>query len=518
MKKSAWLVLLILFLGTALRLYQFGSHPPALTWDEAALGYVGQMVVRTGFDEYGQWLPRIFTSFGDFKAPLAFYLIGASTSILGLSTWAVRLPMLILGLLTLLVSYWVTRRATNNHSVALMTMLLLAVSPWHIHFSRIAFESGAALFFFLIGLGSWLEIRQELLANKPLPKKLFFFDMLWTISWILALASYHASRVVIPIVFILIVILELPRAKKWLKKWPVWIVPILTMAFGLWGLRSLLFASAGWQRAIQTTSVESGLFSLLWSTVQGFSAHGSLSFLLQGATSTARHGFPGIGVLTVSQAALVFLGISVIIWELYSKNKTNVKSVLPSWFWIALLITGILPAALGQELPHPNRALLAVYPFMLIAAFGWNYLIKKVGKEWPPSVVGYGVLLLLLESILLINSWQKPPTVSWQHEWLAATPQVMQLAHKMAAQNKSVLVTNKMGEPGILYAFYNNIPYDHYRSRYFGNISFGTNSNFDPDRYDVVILRADETFIRKPTYTIDDSEKKPLYSVYEMAQ
>lgn len=518
MKKSAWLVLLILLLGAALRIYQFGSYPPALTWDEAALGYVGQMVVRTGFDEYGQWLPRIFTSFGDFKAPLAFYLIGTSTSILGLSTWAVRLPMLILGLLTLLVSYWVTRRATNNHSVALMTMLLLAVSPWHIHFSRIAFESGAALFFFLIGLGSWLEIRQELLANKPLSKKLLFFDMLWTISWLLALASYHASRVVIPIAFMLIIILELPRAKKWLQNWPIWIVPVLTMIFGLWGLRSLLFASAGWQRAIQTTSVEAGPFSLLWNTVQGFSAHGSLPFLLQGATSTARHGFPGIGILTGTQAAMAFLGIAVIIWQVFTNLKAGAKGALPSWVWLALLTIGILPAALGKELPHPNRALLAVYPFMVIAAYGWNYVFKKIDKEWRPSIIGYVILLLLLESVLLIGSWQKLPTVSWQHEWLAATPQIMRLAHKMGEQNKSVLVTNKMGEPGILYAFYNQIPYDQYRSRHFGNVSFGSNSNFDPDRYDVIILRADETFIRTPTYTINDVAQKPLYSVYEMAQ
>ena len=71
-------VTLVFIVGLALftRLYDLGKAPAGITWDEAALGYVGKMVVRTTRDEYLHRFPITFQSFGDYKSPLSFYVAG----------------------------------------------------------------------------------------------------------------------------------------------------------------------------------------------------------------------------------------------------------------------------------------------------------------------------------------------------------------------------------------------------------------------------------------------------------
>src|SRR5688572_6183925 len=91
---SPWSVVLIFLVFFALftRLYNLGVTPAGMSWDEAALGYVGKMVVTTRRDEHSRFLPRTFTSFGDYKAPLAMYITGVFTTVLGLKIWVIRLP------------------------------------------------------------------------------------------------------------------------------------------------------------------------------------------------------------------------------------------------------------------------------------------------------------------------------------------------------------------------------------------------------------------------------------------
>ena len=73
--KKYWLLILALIIGSFLRLYQLGLIPNALTWDEAAVGYNAYSILKTGRDEYGELLPIIFKSFGDFKPGLYVYLV-----------------------------------------------------------------------------------------------------------------------------------------------------------------------------------------------------------------------------------------------------------------------------------------------------------------------------------------------------------------------------------------------------------------------------------------------------------
>src|SRR3972149_5810749 len=96
-----WKLLLILLIGILLRLWKLDIIPPHLTPDEAAIGYNAYSILKTGRDEYGQLLPVIFKSFGDFKPGLYIYLTVPFVAVLGLNEWSVRLPSALSGVLAI---------------------------------------------------------------------------------------------------------------------------------------------------------------------------------------------------------------------------------------------------------------------------------------------------------------------------------------------------------------------------------------------------------------------------------
>ncbi|GIW60389.1 MAG: hypothetical protein KatS3mg087_1455 [Patescibacteria group bacterium] len=173
MRLQIILLFIITLLGGVLRFYQLGQTPQSLTWDEVAIGYNAYSILRTGRDEYGNFLPTSFRSFEDYKSPLYIYGTTLSLAIFGKSEFAIRFLSALTGTLTIpLLALWVVKIiGKNNFSLALLTSLLCATSPWHLHFSRVAYESNLALFFCatILNFASALvsTIRQSSVAAPP---------------------------------------------------------------------------------------------------------------------------------------------------------------------------------------------------------------------------------------------------------------------------------------------------------------------------------------------------------------
>ena len=140
---------LVLLIAIVLRSWQLGSVPPSPDWDETALGYNAYSLIRTGMDEYGTRWPLVFRSFDDYKPPLYVYLTIPAVAAFGLETWVVRLPSVVMGVLAVMGTYMLVRelfyREKKRDLLALLSMGLLAISPWHIQFSRIAFEANTGV-------------------------------------------------------------------------------------------------------------------------------------------------------------------------------------------------------------------------------------------------------------------------------------------------------------------------------------------------------------------------------------
>jgi 4-amino-4-deoxy-L-arabinose transferase-like glycosyltransferase len=157
MKKINWWLIAIIILAAVLRLVVLDKYPVGINSDEAALGYNAYSIIKTGKDEYGEFLPMAFKSFGDYKPGLYVYFTIPFVALLGLNEWAVRLPSALLGIGTVYLIFLLSQRLFNSRGVSLLASLMLAISPWHLHFSRGGWETNAATFGIVLGVWGWLK-------------------------------------------------------------------------------------------------------------------------------------------------------------------------------------------------------------------------------------------------------------------------------------------------------------------------------------------------------------------------
>ncbi|MEM4230658.1 MAG: hypothetical protein QXF25_02180, partial [Candidatus Pacearchaeota archaeon] len=151
------MLIFILALSIFLRVWDLGNVPPSASLDEASIGYNAYSVLKTGTDEYGDFPLISQRGYDDFRRSTYLFLTAPFIKILGLNTVAVRLPAVILSILSVWATYYIVlalffKNSNFSISVALLSVFLLTISPWHIYISRLGHESNAYLSFFIFGL------------------------------------------------------------------------------------------------------------------------------------------------------------------------------------------------------------------------------------------------------------------------------------------------------------------------------------------------------------------------------
>src|SRR3989344_8289152 len=131
---------LIIILGAGLRLFWLHKSPPSLNWDETALGYNAYSLFTTGKDEYGYKFPLTFRSFDDYKPPLYPYITVPFIAIFGLNELSVRLPSALSGISIIVAVFFIASHFFNK-KIAILAAFFIAIEPWSVHFSMIAFET-----------------------------------------------------------------------------------------------------------------------------------------------------------------------------------------------------------------------------------------------------------------------------------------------------------------------------------------------------------------------------------------
>lgn len=153
-KKYNFYILLGLIIGLAalLRFPFLSVFPPSMIQDEVGIGYSAVSIAETGLDEWGNKFPLVFKSFGDYKAPAFIYTTALLYKIIGWQEVLPRITSAIAGLFIILLGGLWIKKIFKSNELGLIAALLLAVSPWTIHMSRMALESNLGLAFFMAGL------------------------------------------------------------------------------------------------------------------------------------------------------------------------------------------------------------------------------------------------------------------------------------------------------------------------------------------------------------------------------
>src|SRR3990170_2555957 len=113
------LLVLVFVLAALVRVFYLDSLPPALNWDEISHGYNAYSILKTGSDEWGQALPVVnFRAYGDYPLPLNLYMTIPSILVFGLNEFSVRFPHAVLGVFTVVSTYFLAWGITTRKNIA----------------------------------------------------------------------------------------------------------------------------------------------------------------------------------------------------------------------------------------------------------------------------------------------------------------------------------------------------------------------------------------------------------------
>ena len=192
-----WL-LVILALAGFLRIVGLNIVPPELFGDEIDVGYQAYSLLHTGQDLYRQILPTYIRSLSEPRAPLLMYATVPTIAAFGNTAWGVRIPSAVWGSLAPIILFLLVYQTTKSKSLSLLSSLSLAFMPWHIYYSRAAFE--VVIMLDLLMLGTLLFF-----------KKRFALCLL---MFALAMYTYSTAVLFVPLLILALVLLQrrIPRS------------------------------------------------------------------------------------------------------------------------------------------------------------------------------------------------------------------------------------------------------------------------------------------------------------------
>jgi len=496
--KKYFLIIVILLLAAFLRLYSLDKFPAGLNADEAAIGYNAWSLLQTGKDEHSVSWPLVFRSFDDYKLPVYFYLVLPFVKIFGLTVTAVRLPSALLGIGSVFLVYLLVQilfrpvipakagihpdNAVFKHLPEVST-LFLALSPWHLQFSRGGWEVNAATFFILLGLWGFI---------KGLENQKYFF--LFVISLVISLYTYHSARVISPLLALSLVTIywsslfdfqllssSRTRGSIW-KSTPsklrtiilattlgiLLTFPIASQLLSKEGQSRFsgvsIFADTGpeWQatnyrlqhldlNSLPVKLIHNRYLSYSLRFVQNYLSHYSPGFLFLNGDAIARSRVPETG-----QSLLILLPFFVLGLLSLIKLETTGKKVILAWFLIAPLA-----ASLTYQSPHALRAENMSVPFMIISAMGtvefFIFIKKHFSKVIVPAIVVFG-LFLSYDFARYLHMYYVHYPKELPYAWQYGFDQIASFTKANYDKYDHIIITDRYDQPYILIAFFTKYP------------------------------------------------------------
>ncbi|PWU24038.1 hypothetical protein C5B42_00780, partial [Candidatus Cerribacteria bacterium 'Amazon FNV 2010 28 9'] len=349
--KHAFLFKLILLLAIVLRVWSLiHFFPPSLTWDETAIGYNAFGIITVHRDEWLKRFPLVFQSFGDYKEPLAIYTTAIFEVFFGQTALAVRFPTFIAGVMLVVASYFLAPEIFTGKKegkrIALFVMFLTAISPWALHFSMIAFESMIAT-----ALAAWGAVFLCWGRRKQT------WLLVSAVCYGLSLYTYHSAKIVVPLSILLFLFVYRKEFQKLWKSVVKFFVVLLIVClpllyvsvFGKANDRlsgsSFVFDAQGKLKAVQ---------EIVPTFISHYMVHFSPSYLLLGGENTYRQSNMKDGILSPLEAMLIVIALVSMVVD---------KKRRAFWPLIAFILISVIPATLGNDVPHANRGLMGL-PWM----------------------------------------------------------------------------------------------------------------------------------------------------------
>jgi len=222
--KTIFILGIIVLIAFMVRVFKLSDSPARLTHDEMSLGYNAYSILKTNKDEWGKIFPLTFEAFGDHKLPGYIYATIPFVALLGLNVFSLKLPSIIAGLIIVIFTYLIALKISKNKTISLLSALIVTLSPWPIHLSRMALESNLGLAFFSIGL--WGTLKS---FEKPTKKLFYFYPIITGLFLSLACYTYVAFRLFIILFLVALFFISLIYKKNLKQFFIICFVFVLTL-------------------------------------------------------------------------------------------------------------------------------------------------------------------------------------------------------------------------------------------------------------------------------------------------
>lgn len=462
MNKKKIVLLAILILGSALRLYNLGEVPVGLHRDEAFLGYNAYSIFKTGRDMTGHFLPLHLESF--LYSPAGYtYAVIPAIFFWKLNAFSVRLPSALFAIATIYALYQLVKRMfaldKKNEEVALLSAFLLAITPWHITLSRTATENTIVCFLLLVGLlffYTWLSQKKTILILSAFA--LFSLTFLF----------YQAPRAFIPLLLLGLGFLYYrsvrPKLRLVLTLFVILIIfPVLVFIFSpqlSLRLRTLsIFNVQETQLVIDEQLREDGVRDMprlasrffhnkvsayTSQFIHNYFLHLTYDFYFTDRGLPDRYRVPGSGLLYLVQLPFLVFGL----FRICIRRKRE------DFFLIVWWATGLVGSALTfDDIPNLQRTLIVLPAITIICAIGvidfWSIIKKSLefGQLVTIGILGAS-LAFYLHNYFVHQLVHRP----WfRHEGYQA---MVKKVNELAPNYQNIVVTNRESAPTIFLLFY----------------------------------------------------------------
>ncbi|MCP4537063.1 MAG: glycosyltransferase family 39 protein [Chloroflexi bacterium] len=350
----------VLLIAAILRLVFPGQAPPGLYHDEAYHG-LDVMDIQRGNR------PLYFPA-NNGREPLFIYLIGLTVGLLGKSPFALRLAAAPVGILTVAATL-AMGRALFSRRVGLLSAVVLAVTLWHVHLSRVGFR--AVLLPLFTALTVWQTVRGVRTKKR---RHWIAAGVLYGLSFY----TYSAARftlVVLP-VFVLYLWLTQPniRSRQPLQH-PLWrgvglaclavLVMVAPLAIYTVGHPDIVLGRPG-QVSVFNPAINGGD---PWGTLAAHTLRTLGMFFVRG-DRIWRHNVPWRPVFDPVLGVAFILGLVVALRR--ARRDPAAGFVL---IWTAVMA---LPTMLAEDAPHFLRAVGVLPVVVLLPALGLDWLATIV--------------------------------------------------------------------------------------------------------------------------------------------
>jgi 4-amino-4-deoxy-L-arabinose transferase-like glycosyltransferase len=493
----------IVLLAALLRFPGLDSHPPGLFRDEAEKGYNawaiaqrhGALSLEPGLFEsppfrFKSW-PWMIVVDGSRTSALYQYFAAPFVSLGGLNVVNTRRPAALAGTLAVVAMGLAALRIWGA-APGLLIALWLAISPWHIVFSRWAQQSAfVPLCMALAFTGCWGH-EQRRRWGLPLlgaALGLLFYDYSGAQPFVLAWGGLLFLWYLRGLKF------RSPAPWLGLALFALFVVPTLVVILGPGG-STRLSQVAIWSGPDRNPLHWAAVF------VRNYLLHFSPGFLFVHGDLQPRHAFPGQGAMLWVDALLLPLGVI-----------GAFRGRLPlRWPLLFALLCGPLPAAITKESPHALRAFPQALPAVVFAALGlWLALgwlrARLVAQGQAPRRAAVTCALLLALGITLgLNAFAR--------YWHACDQPLMQLAFQ-SGMREAWQRLNAEYKPGQRIFFSVNFPYAPYFQLYYQRLdpllvarkSFPLQNvfYFNPAQVDIARIAHHGDWVLTPVHPLEPS-------------